>query len=109
MFGVRLNPNMGFYFPITDRFCYAPEIGLSYELGLYGDEGFYFRDYEPYNIFLAYINVLAFEFRVKEKVGIAVQMGEIGYSFSKILGSRLSTRQFYAYCNTGMITARFYF
>ena len=109
MFGVSLNPNMGFYIPITDRFYYAPEIGLSYELGLYGEDDFYLPDYRLYNIFLAYINAFAFEFRVTEKVGIAVQMGEIGYSFSKILGSSVLTRQFYAYFNSGMITARFYF
>ena len=108
MFGFRLSPNMGIYVPITDRFCYAPEIGVGYEFGFYWSGGSYIEEYELYNRYLAYINVLSFEFRVKEKVAIMMYMGEMGYCFSKILGSRASTQQLYFSFNSGAISVRFY-
>ena len=104
--GVLVAPNMGFYFPITDKFYYAPEIGVGFETGFYD---FRFNSDYAYYQLSAYINLCAFEFQVKENVSIAMQVGEIGYSFFEFYRHIESTQQFYAYLNTGMMIVRFFF
>ena len=104
--GVLLAPNMGLYFPITDRFYYAPEIGVGFETGFYD---FIFTRDQAYYQLSAYINLCAFEFQVKENVSIAMQVGEMGYSFLGFYRHLDTTQQFYAYLNTGMMIVRFFF
>lgn len=101
MLGTLVSPNLGFYVPITDRFSYAPEVGLGGELGLYNGHWYYKA--------MAYTNLLVFDFRVKENVSIALHMGEIGYCFSKVFNSSGYANQFYYNFNSGMISVRFYY
>lgn len=101
MLGTLVSPNLGFYVPITDRFSYAPEVGLGGELGLYNGHWYYKA--------MAYTNLLVFDFRVKENVSIAMHMGEIGYCFSKVFNSSGYANQFYYNFNSGMISVRFYY
>lgn len=106
LLGVLVAPNLGFYFPITDKLYYAPEIGVGYETGFYDGQ---FRMDHAYYEFSAYINLCSFEFQVKEKVSIAMQVGEIGYSYLDLFRRHDSTQQFYAYFNSGMMIVRFFF
>ena len=101
MLGTLISPNLGFYLPITDRFSYAPEVGLGGELGLYNGRW--------YSKAMAYTNLLVFDFRVKENVSIAMHMGEIGYCYSKLFRSSGYSNQFYYNLNSGMISVRFYY
>ena len=101
MLGTLVSTNLGFYVPITDRFSYAPEVGLGGELGLYNGHWYYKA--------MAYTNLLVFDFRVKENVSIAMHMGEIGYCFSKVFNSSGYANQFYYNFNSGMISVRFYY
>ena len=101
LFGTLLSPNFGFYVPITDRFSYAPEIGVAGEVGLY-DGSMYYQA-------MAYVNLLVFDFRVKENISIAMHMGEIGYCYSRLFGTSAETHQFYNNFNSGMISVRFYY
>ena len=98
MWGLLLSPNFGFYVPITDRFSYAPEIGVA------GEVGFYDRLYYQA---MAYANLLVFEFRVTENISIAMHMGEIGYCYTQ--WSSAKTHQLYYNFNSGMISVRFYY
>ena len=101
MLGTLVSPNLGFYVPITDRFSYAPEVGIGGELGLYNGHWYYKA--------MAYTNLLVFDFRVKENVSIAMHMGEIGYCFSKLFNSSGYSNQFYYNFNSGVISVRFYY
>jgi hypothetical protein len=101
MCGLLLSPNFGFYVPITDRFSYAPEIGVAGEVGFY-DGRLYYQA-------MAYANLLVFEFRVKENISIAMHMGEIGYCYTRLFGSNAKTHQLYYNFNSGLISVRFYY
>ena len=101
VFGSLLSPNMGIYFPITEKLSYAPEIGFG------GEWGYYYR--KAFGQLSVYLNLLVFEFRVKENISIAMHVGEIGYSYTNYFRYGATTQQFYCNLNQGMISVRFYY
>lgn len=101
MFGSLFSPNIGIYLPITESFSYAPEVGLGGELGYYYGKA--------YGQLTSYINLLVFDFRVRENVSIVMYMGEMGYSYTNYFGYGASSQQFYCNLNKGMISVRFFY
>lgn len=109
----QINPNIAYYFRLTDSLYYTPEVGFTYEFGSVKEDmtasATYSLDYSGWDI---YANLLALEFRVNSKFAIGVGFGSIGYSDGKITdkgsANYFSTSQFRCNLNSGSVHFRFY-
>lgn len=108
--GVSINPNMAYYVRLADRFYYAPEFGIRYEIGK-TSSAFpnLFDDQTPlYYGFSTYLNFLAFEFRVNEKFALNMGVGSVYYTFAKRFGSQFNNSWWQFDFNSATVSALFY-
>ena len=83
--GLAFNPNLSYYFPITDRFFYTPEFGFSLEFGSYNEMLDSNEHHKTgYTGWAIYANYAAFEFKINEKFAIGLNMGSLNYSQVKL-------------------------
>lgn len=83
--GLALNPSLSYYFPITDRFFYTPELGFSYEFGSYNEMLTSNENYKTrYTGWTVYANYAAFEFKINEKFAIGLNLGSFNYAYANV-------------------------
>ena len=114
-FGLSLNPNIAYYMKITDRIFYTPEIGLTYEFGLYNQKlssADRYRDgYSGWSIYLSYAS---FEFRATEKLAVGLNVGAMQYIPLLMIKDRetdsyIATSDFKFNLNSAAISVKMYF
>ena len=111
---MAFNPNLSYYFPITDRFFYTPEFGLSFEVGSYNemlDSNDHYKT--GYTGWAIYANYAAFEFKVNEKIAIGLNLGSLDYAHVNVKDkgsdAHVATGVFKFDINSGNASFRVYF
>ncbi len=111
---VSINPNIAYYVKIAEKFYYTPEVGYSYSFGSYKEEltasTTYNADYRSSGI---YGHIIAFEYRITEKIALGIMSGTIYSDSSKIKDKESNTflknDSLGFRINEGSIAVRLYF
>ena len=83
--GVELNPRMAFYVKLADRFYYTPKLGGTFVFGTdVTDVSSYKSEKYDYQLLGAYVEFLAFQFRVSQKFAIGAMVGQMSYRRVKV-------------------------
>ena len=105
-----LNPNIAYYFRITDKFSYSPEVGAHFGLGKVDSNG---NDANS-KFWDIYLKFISFEFRITEKFALGVDFGNINFCAMKLetetplVTISGESKQFQLNAQGGAIHARFY-
>lgn len=112
--GFAINPNIAYYVRISERFYYTPELGAFFEFGNYKQELSSNESYTTqYSGWGTYLTLIAFEFRVNEKIAIGTSIGNISYASvvmkEKDTKTDMTANQFKFSLNDVGVNVRFYF
>lgn len=116
-FAVAVNPNIAYHMRMTDNLYYTPEIGMSFERGTLNEQTSKTdTSKHPAIGWSAYAHLLAFEFKVSEKIALGAIIGSINYSSATIsddnyykLRSEIVANQFKLSMNESYIHLRYYY
>lgn len=115
--GLAVGPGAAFYFKLADHFYYTPEVGAFVTFGCIKSKRTSPYIDLPTSLspipvgFSAAASLIAFEYRVSEKLGVAASMGSIQFSYTPDSdASKTGTTQTQIYLNgNSSIGLRFYF
>lgn len=111
--GILFNPNLSFSVKLADKLYYTPEFGVGLDLGNYGYQPTYSGNFEyPYRGFSLYVNLLALQYRISEKFGLGMVIGNARFSNCKYYdGDNVfsEVNQYVFNLNQASINAYFYF
>ena len=76
-----VSPKLAYHQRLTDNFYYTPEIGVSFERGTLSEQTSKTETSKyPALAWEAYAHLLAFEFKVSEKIALGTNIGSIKYA-----------------------------
>lgn len=79
-----LNPGISYYFRITDRFFYTPEVGYAFSVGGYSQELSHAEKVKALRMIHSfYLNALAFECKLDDKWSVSFTGGALNWSRHK--------------------------
>lgn len=109
-----INPNVAYYVRLADRFYYTPEIGVSFNFGSLKEQLTKSETYTtPFWGWDVYVNLLALEFRVSEKIAIGAVVSGLSYGSgiytNKDTEAKYAVNQLNFDFNNSSVHFRFYF
>ncbi len=111
--GLSFNPNVAYYYKLTEGLYYTPEAGVSFGFGSYKQEissdSSYSNGYTNWGI---NVTPLALEYQVNPKIALGIGVFSFGYNELKIKNKSSDTSvaygQFKFDFNSAFISVRFY-
>ena len=106
-------PNVAYYVKMGDKCYYTPEFGVAYQWGKDQTKGTeLYASSSHSSTWGAYLDILAFEFKVSEKFSIGAKVGGIGFASSNYAYSEDQTykiNQFIFDFSSAIVDFKFYF
>lgn len=110
---LSINPNIAYYFKLTDNLYYTPEIGGDYEIGKYKQEMTKTVSLsEKASGWTVYAKILAFEFQLSKSFALGFGAGSIRYEYARMYDNDsdgyIGAGKYSFSLNSGSISAHFY-
>jgi hypothetical protein len=110
---LSISPNVAYYVKMGETCYYTPEFGVAYQRDNSKTKGTeLFESSSHASTWGAYLDILAFEFKVSEKFSIGTNVGGIGFASSNYAYSETETyriNQFVCDFSNVIVDFRFYF